>query len=180
MPIPSSPTARSERRIGWLMVAPALVLLVLFLVVPFIASFYFSFTDQRLASPNPTAYVGTDQFDRLLSFEWVTLSPSTDDDGELVYPLRETIRNNPEHPQFDGLQEWFSIGRGGGQRTFFLVGDLVFVKSLINTVYFALVIVPLQAAFGLLLALLVNQRIRGINIFRSIFFMPVVTSMVVI
>lgn len=165
-----------------------MVLLSVFLILPFIAAFYFSTTDQRLVSPNPTEFVGTDQFDRLLSFEWVTLDPVLDDSGEIVsdedgdstYPIRETIRNNPDYPQFDGLQEWFSIGRGGGQRTYFLVGDLVFVKSVINTIYFALVIVPVQALFGLMLALLVNQRIRGINIFRSIFFMPVVTSMVVI
>lgn len=185
---PSSTTERSERRTGWLMVSPALALMAVFLMVPFIASFYFSFTNQRLASPNPTQYVGTDQFDRLLSFEWVTLSPTVeengdfvrDEDGKLEYPLRETIRNNPDNPQFDGLQEWFSIPRGGNERTFFLVGDLQFVKSLINTFFFALVIVPVQSAFGLCLAVLVNQRLRGINIFRSIYFMPVVTSMVVI
>lgn len=188
MPTATATTERSERRTGIAMVAPAMVLLTVFLILPFFAAFYFSTTDQRLSSPNPTEFVGSDQFDRMLSFEWVTLGPIVDDSGNIVrdedgkptYPLRETIRNTPDYPQLDGLQEWFSIGRGDDQRTFFLVGDLIFVKSLINTIYFALVIVPLQALFGLMLALLVNQRIRGINVFRSIFFMPVVTSMVVI
>ena len=184
----TSTTKRSERRTGLLMVMPAVILLAVFLIAPFFAAFYFSFTDQRLASPNPTEYVGTDQFDRLLSLEWVTLEPAVDDDGNqvrdedgnLVYPLRDVIRNNPEFPQFDGMQEWFSIPRGGDARTFVLVGDLLFVKSLVNTIYFTLVIVPVQSLFGLLLALIVNQRIRGINAFRAIYFMPVVTSMVVI
>ena len=170
------------------MIAPALLLLSLFLALPFFAAFYFSTTNQRLASPNPTEFVGTDQFERLLTIEWVTLDPVRDDAGELVrddagalqYPVRETIRNNPDAPQFAGLQEWFSIPRGDDQRTFVLVGDRLFMKSLINTILFALVIVPVQSLFGLLLAVLVNQRIRGINIFRSIYFMPVVTSMVVI
>jgi multiple sugar transport system permease protein len=186
--MPSSSTKKSERRTGLAMIAPALLLLSLFLALPFFAAFYFSTTNQRLASPNPTEFVGTDQFERLLTIEWVTLDPVRDDAGEFVrddagalqYPVRETIRNNPDAPQFAGLQEWFSIPRGDDQRTFVLVGDLLFMKSLINTILFALVIVPVQSLFGLLLAVLVNQRIRGINIFRSIYFMPVVTSMVVI
>lgn len=182
------PTIKSERRAGVLFITPAAVLITLFLIIPFGAAFYFSFTNQRLVSPEPTEVVGNEQFDRLLSFEWVTLSPGRDDagevlrdaDGELQYPaLREITRNEPDS-RFDGLQEWFSIGRGGDERTFFLVGDVTFVKSLINTLYFAAIIVPVQALFGLLLALLVNQKIRGVNIFRTIYFMPVVTSMVVI
>lgn len=176
-------------RAGMIMVTPAMALMTLFLVVPFLAAFYFSFTNQRLVSPRPAEFVGEDQFARLLDFEWVTLSPEVDpatgelardDDGELEYPLRSLIRNNPDYPQFDGLQELWSIPRRHDRRTFFLVGDRLFVRSLLNTFYFALVVVPLQSLFGLILALLVNQRIRGVNIFRTIYFMPVVTSMVVI
>ncbi|NHZ72802.1 MAG: sugar ABC transporter permease, partial [Aquificales bacterium] len=61
-----------------------------------------------------------------------------------------------------------------------LAGDAVFMRSLVNTFYFALVVVPLQAGLGLALALLVNQKIRGINIFRTVYFVPVVVSMVVV
>ena len=180
------PTAKSERRAGLLFISPAALLISLFLVAPFFAAFYFSFTNQRLVSPNPTEVVGNEQYDRLLSFAWVTLDPVVDDAGELVldndgnptYPLRELTRDPDSN--FDGLQEWFSIGRGDDKRTSFLVGDVVFVKSVVNTLYFAAVIVPLQSLFGLILALLVNQKIRGVNIFRTIYFMPVVTSMVVI
>jgi len=188
-PAPAKRTPKDSQRAGIAMVSPAMFLILFFLIVPFGAAFYFSFTNQRLVSPNPTEYVGNDQFARLLAFEWVTLEPAVDpetgellrdEDGELEYPLRDTIRNNPDNPQFDGLEEFWSISRGNDQRTFFLVGDKLFVRSLLNTFYFALVVVPLQSLFGLMLALLVNQKIRGINIFRSIFFMPVVTSMVVI
>ena len=54
------------------------------------------------------------------------------------------------------------------------------MKSLVNTLIFAVVIVPLQSAFALVLALLINKRIRGVNIFRTMYFVPVVSSMVVI
>lgn len=58
--------------------------------------------------------------------------------------------------------------------------DPTFVRSLLNTFYFAVLVVPLQAGLGLLLAVLVNQKIRGVNAFRTIYFLPVVTSMVVV
>jgi len=61
-----------------------------------------------------------------------------------------------------------------------LFGDPLFWKSLRNTFYFAVVVVPLQSGFALLLALLVNARIRGVNFFRTLYFVPVVTSIVVV
>lgn len=61
-----------------------------------------------------------------------------------------------------------------------LFQDPVFWASLRNTLFFAIVVVPVQAGFGLVLALLVNQKIRGTNFFRTVYFVPVVTSIVVI
>jgi multiple sugar transport system permease protein/raffinose/stachyose/melibiose transport system permease protein len=56
--------------------------------------------------------------------------------------------------------------------------DPVFPPSVVNTLYFAVVVVPVHAALSLVLALLVNTRLKGRNTFRSIYFLPVVTSMV--
>jgi multiple sugar transport system permease protein len=61
-----------------------------------------------------------------------------------------------------------------------LFQDPLFWKSLRNTLYFAVVVVPLQSALALLLALLVNERMRGTNVFRTLYFVPVVTSIVVV
>jgi multiple sugar transport system permease protein len=61
-----------------------------------------------------------------------------------------------------------------------LFQDPVFWKSLRNTLYFAVVVVPLQSGFALLLALLVNERMRATNVFRVLYFVPVVTSIVVV
>jgi multiple sugar transport system permease protein len=68
-----------------------------------------------------------------------------------------------------------------GLRNFrILFNDPIFWKSLRNTFYFAIVVVPVQAGFALLLALLVNAKVKGVNFFRTVYFIPVVTSMVVI
>jgi len=55
-----------------------------------------------------------------------------------------------------------------------------FRQVLLNTFVFAVVVVPLQTFLALLLAVLVNQKLRFINLFRTIYFSPVVTTMVVV
>ena len=55
-----------------------------------------------------------------------------------------------------------------------------FRQALWNNIYFVLVVVPLQTFLALLLAVLVNQKLRFINLFRTIYFSPVVTTMVVV
>ena len=115
----------SEVRAGRAFVAPAVVLLVVFFLVPVLLCFVLSFTNARLVSPQGPQFVGLDNFTRLLS-------------------------------------------------------DPLFWKSLRNTVYFGAVVVPLQSGFALVLALLINARIRGINVYRTVYFVPVVTSIVVV
>ena len=61
-----------------------------------------------------------------------------------------------------------------------LAKDVVFMRALKNTFVFVLVVAPLQAGLALMLALLINQKLRGINIYRAIYFMPVVVSIVVV
>ncbi|PVE75431.1 carbohydrate ABC transporter permease [Microbacterium testaceum] len=111
---------------GLAMMAPAAVLLLLFLIVPVLLAFTLSFTNARLISPNPPRFVGLDNFFRAFT------------------------------------------------------ADPVFLQSALNTFLFALVVVPVQAGLGLFLAVLVNQRLRGTTFFRVVFFIPVVTSIVVV
>ncbi|MDQ1123650.1 carbohydrate ABC transporter permease [Microbacterium trichothecenolyticum] len=111
---------------GLAMMAPAALLLLLFLIVPVLLAFTLSFTNARLISPNPPRFVGLDNFLRAFT------------------------------------------------------ADPVFLQSALNTFLFALVVVPVQAGLGLFLAVLVNQRLRGTTFFRVVFFIPVVTSIVVV
>ncbi|WP_238412047.1 carbohydrate ABC transporter permease [Saccharothrix deserti] len=68
-----------------------------------------------------------------------------------------------------------------GLRNFaMLAEDPVFLRSVLNTFVFAAVVVPLQAGVALGLALLINARFRGTDFFRTVYFIPVVTSMVVV
>jgi multiple sugar transport system permease protein/alpha-1,4-digalacturonate transport system permease protein len=59
-----------------------------------------------------------------------------------------------------------------------MFADKVFWTSLWNTVYYTAGTVPLSAALGLIGALLLNQKVPLRSIFRTIFFAPVVVSLV--
>lgn len=52
--------------------------------------------------------------------------------------------------------------------------DPMFARALVNNLVFAAVLVPLQTALALGLALLVNRRLAGVTVFRTLFFLPVV------
>jgi multiple sugar transport system permease protein len=58
--------------------------------------------------------------------------------------------------------------------------DDTFKISLWNTVYYSVFTVPLTMAAALGLAIILNQKMKGINIFRTIFFFPHVASLVAI
>lgn len=55
-----------------------------------------------------------------------------------------------------------------------------FWNSLAVTGYYVAGLVPLRMAAALFLALLLNQKIRGLTFYRTLYFMPVVTSMVAV
>jgi multiple sugar transport system permease protein len=177
-----------SNRTGWLMAGPAVLLIAGFVILPFFLAFGFSFTNQRLVSPNATEWVGLSNYRQLLGVATVTLEPVRDDqgaivmkDGEPEYPsLRALTRNNPDRPDLAGMREWFSFSLGGEDRTYVLARDVVFMKAIVNTFIFVLIVAPLQAGLALGLALLINQRLKGINVFRAIYFMPVVVSIVVV
>lgn len=57
--------------------------------------------------------------------------------------------------------------------------DPRFLHALTNNLVFALIVPTAQTTLGLGLALLVNQRLRGISIFRTIYFAPVVLVLAV-
>ena len=171
------------------MISPGFGLIACFIVFPFLSAVILSFTNQRLLSPNPTSYVGLANYKQLLSVGVITIDPERDSNGTVVrdkngapkYPrLRNFTRNNPQYPHIKGMRELFSWNAGDDQRTYILARDVVFIKAVINTLLFVLVVAPGQGGLALCLALLINQKLRGINIYRAIYFMPVVVSMVVV
>ena len=61
-----------------------------------------------------------------------------------------------------------------------LLEDETFSISLKNTIYYSVFTVPLTMAAALGLALILNQKLKGINMFRTVFFFPHVASLVAV
>ncbi len=64
--------------------------------------------------------------------------------------------------QFLGLDNYKKI----------FLSDAVFRQSLKVTFYYVLIAVPLKIAFALVIAIILNQNIKGINLFRTLYYIP--------
>jgi putative chitobiose transport system permease protein len=93
----------------------------------------------------------------------------------IFYPLLQAIwmsftdYNMISDPSFVGLENYKEI-----------VEDDLFWKTLGQTFLYLIVVVPTLVILPIFLAILVNQKIKGIGFFRSAYYVPVVTSMVVV
>jgi multiple sugar transport system permease protein len=79
---------------------------------------------------------------------------------------------------YDVLQPPRWIGLGNYVDLFH--GDPLFWTSLRNTLIYTCLAVPLGVVFGLIVALLLNQRIPGIAVLRSVYYLPSVMPAVAI
>ena len=73
---------------------------------------------------------------------------------------------NPEKP-FVGLENYAR-----------LIGDTRFHRAVLNTLTF-MIGVPLNLSFALAVALLLNTKVRGQAIYRTMFYLPTITPLVV-
>jgi multiple sugar transport system permease protein len=174
-----------KNKAGMLFALPALTLLAFSIVLPFVFAVVMTLTNQRMLTPNPTEFIGLENYRRLLSITVREIPAQRDADGRvardaqghLLYQrLRPILRADERTRDYQPMAEL----QLGGHRYALLVKDVVFWRALKNTFYFVLLVVPMQIGTALGLALLVNQPIRGSSVFRTLFFAPVVTSMVVV
>lgn len=59
-----------------------------------------------------------------------------------------------------------------------LTNDSLFYKALWNTLYHVILSVPLGIIAGIMLALLLNSKIKGMGVYRTIYYLPNVVSVV--
>ena len=77
--------------------------------------------------------------------------------------------------QWDVLTPPIFVGISNFHR---LLHDLLFWKSLYNTLIYTILNVPLSLAGSLSLALILNRRVRGVTIYRTLLYLPELTPIV--
>jgi len=73
-------------------------------------------------------------------------------------------------PKFVGLNNYVEL----------LTKDKIFTKGLVNTTMFVLLGMSIGPTLGLLTALMLNQKVRFRSLFRTAYYLPVMTSLVVV
>ena len=118
---------RDQARVALLFSAPAVILISLFILVPFLMSLVYSFTDKML----------------------------------VMRPGRSV--------EFVGFENFVKVFTNSTTR-----------QSFINTGIYAVMVVPAIVVFGTILAVFVNRPLKGVKIFRAIYFSPQVVTMTVV
>ncbi|MBU6333717.1 MAG: sugar ABC transporter permease [Chloroflexi bacterium] len=103
---------------------------------------------------------------------WIFISPWVI--GFLVftmYPIVMTAYYSMTKYDFRNDPVWLGLDNYIG-----LFGDRVFWKSLQVTGYYTLLSVPVGIVFGMLLAVLLNQKVPWLGMFRTLFYLPALLS----
>lgn len=93
-----------------------------------------------------------------------------------IFPIGYTIYlsftkfNLFKPPEFWGLEGWVRV----------LQNDLFMTKALPNTFKYVAIVVPIQTAISLVIAFAMDQKLKFRRLFRTIYYLPSVTSSVVI
>lgn len=76
--------------------------------------------------------------------------------------------HNIYKPEFIGLENYINLFK-----------NPIFYKVLWNTFIYLFVAVPILAIFPLFLAILINQKIKGVTLYKILIYLPVIVSIVV-
>jgi putative chitobiose transport system permease protein len=106
----------------YLFLAPALIIIAVFLLYPIVAVVYYSFTDYNIVTP--PVWIGVENYQRL-------------------------------------------------------VGDPIFWQALKHS-FIYLLVTPILIFLSTLLAIAVNRRLTGINLYRALFFIPVISGAIAV
>jgi multiple sugar transport system permease protein len=155
-----------EALTGFAYITPNFLGFLAFVSIPILVSFYFAFTEYSVLTP--PKWVGLRNFKELLWYHYEDVP---------VFEKAET----PEGKPYDKLVTKQVVKADGTVaeepvtvRTW-KMNDPNFWKFSRNTVYLMMGI-PLGMAVSLSMALIMNQKIRGITFWRTVFFLPSVTA----
>jgi raffinose/stachyose/melibiose transport system permease protein len=90
----------------------------------------------------------------------------------VIYSFTDITNVPGSKLNFVGLENYYSVFNSGnsGERW----------DSIIRTVYFMIIVTIVQNGVGLLMAVVINQKLKGDYFYRAVFFLPVVLGVSVV
>jgi multiple sugar transport system permease protein len=161
--------AKHESATGFTLILPWIVGFLIFTAFPIGLSFYLSFTEYNILWDEPKNLEDPlHNYKRALSMKIVKFEPgervSVARLGQMESPSPETVRYR-ELAQF----------KSGDGATYVIAGtDVFFLKGLWLTLRYTVLNVPLGMLGALAVALLLNQKIKGVGYWRTLYYLPAV------
>jgi putative chitobiose transport system permease protein len=150
-----------KRRVNlspYLLIAPAMIFMLVFVFYPIVAVFSLSTTNYNLAFQRDN--IGLSNYERILTLDWRVQQPEQ--------TVRQTI------PRGYGVLFTVDVL---GSRYILSARDPDFWQAMMHSVVYLLA-TPILIVLSIGLAVTVNQPLRGIGFFRAGFYLPAITSVV--
>lgn len=169
-----SELAKVEERTAWWLLLPTIILLVCIAFYPLFMVFYFSTTNKRFASSQPVAFVGLQNFRSLLSLTIRELPVKRDANGQPIVTdgrveYESPINVLPRQPVRYREAYRFNVF---GKRYVLGATNADFIRSIWDTVTFAVITVILEAVLGLIIALTLARKFVGRGLMRTAMLIP--------
>jgi ABC-type sugar transport system permease subunit len=151
----------SEALNGYLFLSPNLLGFLLFFAGPLLLSLYVSFTDADAFGQQN--WIGLQNYGEIFNLDIAPLQNPNQLANEVI-----------DITVYDELTRFTILGRS------YVVGaqDKLFWIALRNTLVFVITAVPLSVIPALLLATVLNSKVPGMKLFRTIYFLPSIAAVV--
>ena len=148
---------KREAATGRTLVSPWVFFFIIFQVFPLGSSLYLSFTNYNLFKA--PEWIGLANYKELMDVQVVALPPPDQQTGGSVLP-----------PGYEEVQR-ITVGDGG-----LVIGakEALFWRSMRLTILYAVLTVPIGLFGALGVALLLNQKVRGLGFWRVLYYMPAI------
>jgi ABC-type sugar transport system permease subunit len=170
----AKPTANREWLTGYLFILPAVVVIFLFGLFPIGYALYMSLFRWRVRQGS---FIGFSHYQDVLGNLWGALLFLAGLLGFIVVHRLWTARR--KHRRLAPVTlVLMLLSLIVGWNLMMGTGDGDFLASLVRTLFYAFISIPVQIALSLGLAYLLYQNIKGREFFRMIFFLPYITPVV--
>lgn len=93
-----------------------------------------------------------------------------------LYPILSSLYYSFTNYNFSDTYKWIGLTN----YKIMFSSDYLIPIAAKNTIYYAIISVPLNMVIGLLVAVLMNRKMRGVNLLRTIYYMPNVVSVIAV
>ena len=172
-----SDLAKIEQRLAYWLLLPTFVIMLAIAIYPLLSVVYNSFTNNVFASSQPTKVVGVTNYLNLLNLTFKEVPPKVDKatgkaqidpkTGQPQYQSAVTVLPRQPYRYKQAFQ--FDIG---GHRYVIGATDPDFIRSVWDTIVFAVLTVVFELVFGIIFALIINADFVGRGIMRALILVP--------